>query len=121
MTQPPDPLDIETAAELLRTLGHVTRLELIRALQGEERSVSDIEAATGVGQPALSQQLAVLRKADLVLTRRAAKQVFYRLNRDRFAMLTSMLNVLGNAAPPSDAQSGDIPATSGAAVFARVG
>lgn len=115
------PPDIEATAELLRALGHATRLELIRALQGEERSVSDIEAATGVGQPALSQQLAVLRKADLVTTRRAAKQVFYRLNTARFAMLTTLLSQIGNAPAPSDPSSDDIPATSGAAVFARIG
>jgi DNA-binding transcriptional ArsR family regulator len=33
--------------------------------------------ATGIGQPGLSQQLAELRRAELVTTRRQAKQVFY--------------------------------------------
>jgi DNA-binding transcriptional ArsR family regulator len=47
-------------------------------LEGEQ-SVGAIEAATGVGQPALSQQLAELRHAGLLASRRAARQVYYRL------------------------------------------
>jgi DNA-binding transcriptional ArsR family regulator len=38
---------------------------------------SEIDMATGIGQPGLSQQLAELRRAELVTTRRQAKQVFY--------------------------------------------
>ncbi len=35
-----------------------------------------------ISQPALSQQLAELRRAELVLSRRSAKQVYYRLAND---------------------------------------
>jgi DNA-binding transcriptional ArsR family regulator len=35
-----------------------------------------------IGQPALSQQLAGLRRAELVQSRRSAKQVYYRLAND---------------------------------------
>ncbi|QIG79408.1 ArsR/SmtB family transcription factor [Stakelama tenebrarum] len=113
--------DTETTADLLRALGHATRLELVRALREGERSVGDIEAATGVSQPGLSQQLAVLRKADLVTTRREAKQVFYRLNTERFAALAKLCGEL--AAPGGEPPSppGDLPGGSSAAVFARVG
>ena len=68
--------DLETLVEVMRTLGHDTRLRLIVALlDSGEKSVSEIERLTGIGQPGLSQQLAILRKAELVQTRRAAKQV----------------------------------------------
>jgi DNA-binding transcriptional ArsR family regulator len=51
---------------------------LSRLIDGE-RTVSEIDEATGIGQPALSQQLAELRRADVVKARREARQVYYRL------------------------------------------
>ncbi len=47
-----------------------------------EMAVGELEMVTGVGQPGLSQQLAILRKAEMVNTRRAAKQVYYSLTAD---------------------------------------
>ena len=71
------------AAERLKVYAQPQRLMILSSLSEGERTVGEIEATTRVGQPALSQQLAELRRAGLVETRRAAKQVFYRLaNRD---------------------------------------
>lgn len=67
------------AVEKLKAYGQPQRLMILSHLQTGELTVSGIDAATGIGQPALSQQLAELRRAGLVATRRAAKQVFYRL------------------------------------------
>lgn len=68
----------EEAAEKLRIYAQPQRLMILSLLleQGEQ-SVSMIDEATGIGQPALSQQLAELRKASLVTTRRQARQVYY--------------------------------------------
>jgi DNA-binding transcriptional ArsR family regulator len=52
-----------------------------------ERSVSAIEQATGVRQPNLSRDLARMREAGLVKTRREAKQVFYALADPRIERL----------------------------------
>ncbi|WP_161554405.1 ArsR/SmtB family transcription factor, partial [Escherichia coli] len=47
--------------------------------------------ATGIRQPALSQQLAELRQRHLVTTRRESRSVFYRINDSRVeAMLVAM-------------------------------
>ncbi len=67
------------AAERLKVYAQPQRLMILSILAEGELTVGEIEAATGVGQPALSQQLAELRRAALVETRRASKQVFYRL------------------------------------------
>jgi len=116
--------DLESLAEVMRTLGHDTRLRLVATLleQGE-KSVSEIEALTGVGQPGLSQQLAILRKAELVQARRAAKQVYYCIVPDAFAPVAAFLSTFApNAAsavattpltPPS-------PARGSAATFAKL-
>jgi DNA-binding transcriptional ArsR family regulator len=70
--------ELATVAELMRTLGHETRLRLLDTLRVKgETSVGELETLTGIGQPGLSQQLAILRKAALVTTRRAAKLVYY--------------------------------------------
>jgi DNA-binding transcriptional ArsR family regulator len=77
--QPPS-VAIEGPAEMFRVLGHETRLRLLLLLAANELSVGALETVSGVGQPALSQQLAILRQAELVATRRVAKQVYYRVD-----------------------------------------
>ncbi len=67
------------ATEKLKIYAQPQRLMILSHLLEGERTVSEIDAATNIGQPALSQQLAALRRATLVQTRRAAKQVYYRL------------------------------------------
>src|SRR3546814_4360803 len=82
----------DLAAALLRVLGHGVRLRLMTALVEGERSVGDLETVTGTGQPMLSQQLGILRKAALVKTRREAKHVFYRLDRDRMRDVSTLID-----------------------------
>jgi len=66
--------------EQLRAIGHPQRLSLLDALSHGECGVGELARITGIGQPALSQQLAVLRSAGLIDGRREAKQVFYSIN-----------------------------------------
>ena len=65
--------------ERLRALAQPQRLMILAALLDGERAVGEIEAHTGIGQPALSQQLAELRRAELVATRREARLIYYRI------------------------------------------
>lgn len=67
----------EAPIDLLKAIAHPLRYAILEALAGTERNVGQIEEATGIGQPTLSQQLSVLRGAGLVTTRREAKLVFY--------------------------------------------
>lgn len=115
-------LDLEAAAELLRAVAHGTRLALLRELIDGERSVGEIEQRTHVGQPGLSQQLGILRKADLVHTRREAKLVFYRLNQDRIAEVSGLLDAFAGtvAVTPDQAVAAPMRGGGGAAMFARI-
>lgn len=111
--------DADTHAELFRVLAHETRLRLLALLASAEYAVSELETAAGVGQPGLSQQLAILRKAGLVTTRRAAKQVYYRVNQAALAPATALLAQLGGATPlPVDPVKS--PKAGSAARFARI-
>ncbi|ONF97147.1 ArsR/SmtB family transcription factor [Sphingomonas jeddahensis] len=114
--------DLEAEAELLKALAHPVRLAILRALAGGERSVGDLEQASGVGQPALSQQLAVLRNAALVETRRKSKLVFYRVNHARVSDASTFLDSLGGdlVTLRNSAAGQPPPSGRGAAMFARV-
>lgn len=104
--------------EALKATAHPLRFRILQALRGKERNVGEIEEATGIGQPALSQQLAVLRKADLVETRKEAKLVFYRLNKNALATLSKNFSALAGMAPSTEPSRR--PAFAGAANFARL-
>jgi DNA-binding transcriptional ArsR family regulator len=67
------------AVGLLKVLANQDRLVLLCKLSQGEHCVSALETELGIGQPTLSQQLAVLREEQLVHTRREGKQVFYRI------------------------------------------
>lgn len=115
-------VDLDDAANLMRVLGHGVRLRLLASLAAFERSVSDIEAHTGIGQPMLSQQLGILRKAELVKTRRDAKQIFYRLDHGRLFGVGAIL--AGFASPADPPLKTKVPTgvqrNSSAAMFARL-
>ncbi|MFC7477259.1 ArsR/SmtB family transcription factor [Dankookia sp. GCM10030260] len=97
----PGGCDPEAAAEFLRVLAHPMRLRILCRLLEGELAVAGFEAELGLRQPNLSQQLATLREAGLVATRRAAKSVVYRLADDRVAgMLEALRRAMGGLATP---------------------
>ena len=65
------------AAEVLRALANQRRLAILEDLAGGERSVGELERLVGLGQSALSQHLARLRRARLVRHRHAGRTVYY--------------------------------------------
>lgn len=67
------------ACTLLKALANEDRLLLLCQLVQSERNVSELESLTGIRQPTLSQQLAVLRDEGLVATRRDGKYVYYQM------------------------------------------
>lgn len=91
--------DPQQAAEFLRALAHPMRLQILCRLLDGELSVSGFETELGLKQPNLSQQLAQLRDAQLVATRREAKSIIYRLADDRVAVILDALRTTQGAAP----------------------
>jgi ArsR family transcriptional regulator len=64
-------------AELFKALAHPARIRALEVLSEGERSVGDIQALVGLEASHLSQQLAVLRRAGLVVTRKDGASVIY--------------------------------------------
>lgn len=121
--------EAEKAVEKLRIYSQPQRLMILSYLQAGEMTVGEIDAATGIGQPALSQQLAGLRKGGLVATRRASKQVFYRLADAGVEQCVHSIEAqFGGAMPAATPVAPQPPATPAggrrsnreAAVFARI-
>ena len=67
------------ACALMKVLSNPDRLMLLCELTEGERNVGALEAALGIVQPTLSQQLAVLRSKGLVSTRRDGKNIYYQI------------------------------------------
>ena len=62
----------------IKAIANATRLQIVQILhKAKEMNVSALEKAVGLSQSALSQHLAIMRKADIVSTRRDAQQIFY--------------------------------------------
>jgi DNA-binding transcriptional ArsR family regulator len=80
--------------EALKALAHPLRWRILTTLATGERNVGEIEQATRIGQPGLSQQLGVLRKAGLVDTRKEAKLVFYSLTQSELAQVNAAMAAL---------------------------
>lgn len=67
----------ERVVGILKSLANTDRLLILCHLSQAELNVSQIEEITDIKQPTLSQQLMMLRKSDVVNTRRDGKQIYY--------------------------------------------
>lgn len=70
----------DIACHLMRMMANRDRLMLLCQLSQGEKSVSELQELLKIYQPTLSQQLTVLREAELVTTRREGKSVIYRIS-----------------------------------------
>jgi DNA-binding transcriptional ArsR family regulator len=77
-------------AEFFKTLGHPLRIRVLELLSEREHSVGELLQETGVGSSNLSQQLAVLRTAGLVTTRKEGSTVYYSLVSSQIADLMAV-------------------------------
>lgn len=79
-TDKPGPLTSAECASVFRAMADESRLKILRALFGHERSVGDLSAELDFEQHFTSRHLAVLRHAGLVLARRDAQRMIYTLH-----------------------------------------
>ncbi|MBK8025029.1 MAG: winged helix-turn-helix transcriptional regulator [Chloroflexi bacterium] len=71
--------DARLVARYFQALSDPTRVRMIRALADQEWSVSDLTAALGMDQPAVSHQLKYLREMELVTWNKIGRHVYYTL------------------------------------------
>ena len=120
----------DAATEKLKVYAQPQRLMILSYLLRGENTVSHIDAVTGIGQPALSQQLATLRRAEVVKTRRDGKQIYYDLADEASRLCVRTMEALlidrpdpqkiSDAAAHLDQPAASSPFTIGSAGFAKI-
>ncbi|WP_051234072.1 ArsR/SmtB family transcription factor [Halomonas halocynthiae] len=84
-TTPSETLGTESlskATTLLKAMANYNRLRVLELLCTEELSVTEINQRITISQSALSQHLAILRRDNLVNTRRESQTIYYSLKGD---------------------------------------
>jgi DNA-binding transcriptional ArsR family regulator len=82
---------IELAARALKSIAHPLRLKILCVLGDQEACVQDIVDAVGTSQSNISQHLAILREKGILVTRKDANRVFYRVGDQRTLQLVGMM------------------------------
>lgn len=77
-------------AEFFKTLAHPARIRVLELLSEREYSVGEMLPFLGIEASHLSQQLAVLRRAGLVATRREGSTVYYSLTNPHLSELLAV-------------------------------
>jgi len=79
---------------LLKAMANPSRLMILCQLAERECSVGELERAVGLSQSGISQHLAVLRRSDVVKSRREGQTVFYSLaSSDVVAVMGTLYSV----------------------------
>ncbi|MCL7930117.1 ArsR/SmtB family transcription factor [Halomonas llamarensis] len=73
---------IEQSTLLLKAMANEKRLQIVCLLLERELSVTQINQQLTLSQSALSQHLAILRRDNLVHTRRESQTIYYSLTSD---------------------------------------
>jgi DNA-binding transcriptional ArsR family regulator/rhodanese-related sulfurtransferase len=88
-------------SRVAQALASGTRLKMLELLAQRERAVQDVSDAAGLNVTTASAHLQVLREAGLVTSRRAGRQIFYRLAGDDVAALMVELAEVAERRRPS--------------------
>jgi DNA-binding transcriptional ArsR family regulator len=70
----------QAKAELFRTIGHPARIRILELLCERDHAVFELAEHVDIGTNNLSQQLSVLRRANMVVSSRRDGQVVYRIS-----------------------------------------
>lgn len=83
--------DIERAARALKAMSHPIRLKILCTLGNNELSVQDIVERAGTSQSNISQHLSILRDKNILITRKDANRVYYRIEDSRTLQLIELM------------------------------
>ena len=67
----------QAKAEFFKTLGHPARIRILELLSERDHAVHELLEKIAIEPSSLSQQLAVLRRTSMVVSRREAGEVVY--------------------------------------------
>ncbi len=103
--------DLRKTSDIFQLLSHPVRLQILDELRRREACVCHLQALTGRPQAYISQQLRILREADLVVDEKEGQNVYYHLHDD---LVKDVLDqTLGTAAGPHHLPNCNCPFCSG--------
>ena len=86
----------DTQSDFLKAISHSTRLAILDILRDGEQCVCHMEATLNLRQAYISQQLMVLKQAELVDSRRDGLNLYYRVVKPEvFTVLDTIKSVTG--------------------------
>ncbi len=92
-----DYADLRKAVLVLRAVNHKLRQRIIDLLEeNESMTVTDIYIKLRLEQSVASQHLAILRRAGVVTTERQGKFIYYRIDRERLAQISRLVEELAD-------------------------
>ena len=79
------------AARSLKAIAHRLRLKILCVVGDQEGCVEEIVDVVGTAQSNISQHLAILREKGVLMTRKDANRVYYRVGDMRTLQLVGMM------------------------------
>lgn len=97
-----DYVAVKSAAMTLRAINHKLRQQIIKLLnENKTMKVTEIYVKLRLEQSVASQHLAILRRANIVITERDGKFIHYALNHERIASVAKFVTDMVNSAHES--------------------
>ena len=83
----PERGELEQLSSLFKILGDRTRIAILQTLDQNEMCVCDLANALNMTKSSISHQLATLREAHIIKSRRAGKEIYYTMDDDHITKL----------------------------------
>ena len=83
--------NIDCTADVLKAIAHPTRLKILCTLNLQELQVQTLVEKTGTTQSNISQHLALLKERKVLVTRREANRIYYRIRDPQLVELIQLM------------------------------
>ena len=83
----PERGELDQLSNLFKILGDRTRIAILQTLDQNEMCVCDLANVLDMTKSSISHQLATLREAHIIKSRRAGKEVYYTMDDDHVTKL----------------------------------
>lgn len=86
----------EFKAEFFKALAHPARVHILESLKGGELSVTDLQDRLGIESSSVSQHLSILRRRNIVASRKSGTTVYYRVRDPEVLQLFEVIRRIFN-------------------------
>ncbi|MEJ2360727.1 MAG: metalloregulator ArsR/SmtB family transcription factor [Gammaproteobacteria bacterium] len=83
--------EIDCTAEVLKAIAHPTRLKILCTLNLQELQVGTLVDKTGTTQSNISQHLSLMKECKILITRREANRIYYRIRDPKLVELILLM------------------------------